>query len=380
MLSNEDVDTGFRQKLRQVYTEQGDLTDNIRRWVGDEFAVRLGVIAGKVRLKEKSLSWRYRLNVLESLIIENAGDSTYFLLFDELDADYASVAQADTKGSYFELISSLFKAVQDVRAKFSNIHSAKIRPIIFLRDDIYERIQDSDKNKWQDARVDLQWDASRLKDLMNYRINRAIDRGFFAGDDVMTSGIRNYQGAHVESHWDTIFASIDFTPPGRKKRVNIFQNLCANSLMRPRDFVAYLQYCASCAKPTEARISEQIVVEAEMSFSAYMRQEFVDEMYVEVPNIKQVIHAIMRQGKKSFLLAASSEDLRRLLRVDECGNVRSDSPLEMLFAFSLIGIKLPKKPRPLFRYLHPDASFDPSCEIAIHPGLHRTLRLSGIGW
>jgi len=52
---------------------------------------------------------------------------------------------------------------------------ARLYPIIFLRDDIYDLIQDSDKNKWGDFRVDLNWDEAKIKKVMAFRISRAID-------------------------------------------------------------------------------------------------------------------------------------------------------------------------------------------------------------
>ncbi|WP_193051488.1 hypothetical protein [Pseudoalteromonas undina] len=54
---------------------------------------------------------------------------------------------AESHKKYTELLTSLFKAVQDVRSIFRH---SNVFPIVFLRDDIYDILQDPDKGKWTD--------------------------------------------------------------------------------------------------------------------------------------------------------------------------------------------------------------------------------------
>ncbi len=80
--------------------------------------------------------------------------SSYYIIFDELDEDYRDVTNKGEFEYYSNLITSLFKAVQDIKSIFRNT-DFNIYPVVFLRDDIYSLIKDSDKNKWSDFKVDL---------------------------------------------------------------------------------------------------------------------------------------------------------------------------------------------------------------------------------
>ncbi len=117
--------------------------------------------------------WINRVEMLEDLIAEFADDSDYYVLFDELDEDYKDMLNIERKTQYFELLTGLFKAVSDIRRRFYGVR--KIKPVIFLRDNIFSVIDDNDKNKWEDLVVNLTWNEERLKDLTAFRISRALD-------------------------------------------------------------------------------------------------------------------------------------------------------------------------------------------------------------
>ena len=72
-------------------------------------------------------------------------------------------------------MTSLFKAVQDVKNIFKDRSKYRIFPVIFLRDDIYEIILDADKNKWNDFKIELNWDTDKIQRLVAFRITRALD-------------------------------------------------------------------------------------------------------------------------------------------------------------------------------------------------------------
>ena len=83
-----------------------------------------------------SESWVDYTDYLEDLLSKYVGDATYYILFDELDEDYRDIINANQYNQYTALITSLFKAVQDVRTIFDSTSSANLYPVIFLRDDI----------------------------------------------------------------------------------------------------------------------------------------------------------------------------------------------------------------------------------------------------
>ena len=101
---------------------------------------------GQKTIFQNETPWIDRVDGLADLISDYADDSTYYILFDELDEDYKDMLDIQRKTKYFDLLTSLFKAVSEVRRTFRG--SKKVYPIIFLRDDIYEIMDDNDKNKW----------------------------------------------------------------------------------------------------------------------------------------------------------------------------------------------------------------------------------------
>jgi len=116
-------------------------------------------------------TWQERTQILEDLIIEYVDDCEYFILFDELDEDYKDLFETKMSKQYLDLLIGLFKAVHDIRRKMRV--GSRIRPVIFLRSDIYELLKDNDKNKWRDAALTLSWSEASLRDLTAFRLSRA---------------------------------------------------------------------------------------------------------------------------------------------------------------------------------------------------------------
>ncbi|MEZ5600000.1 MAG: hypothetical protein R3F36_02830 [Candidatus Competibacteraceae bacterium] len=127
---------------------------------------------------------------------------------------------------YTALITSLFKAVQDIRTIFDENYGTKLYPVIFLRDDIYEIVQDADKNKWGDFRVDLNWDYEKLSSLL------------LLGFPVLwITECKNI--LHFSEAWARMFGTQHIGIGSRSKRkISTFDFIARSTLLRPRDFVA----------------------------------------------------------------------------------------------------------------------------------------------
>lgn len=138
MIRNESVPLEIRNKLEALYGEDQPLSRRITRWIGKEFGASLFGISGKVERAQGAVDreWIQRVDFLEDLIIEHAGDAHYLVLFDELDEDYREIKENFESTEYISLITSLFKAVHDVRATFISSDRRNVLPIVFLRDDI----------------------------------------------------------------------------------------------------------------------------------------------------------------------------------------------------------------------------------------------------
>ncbi len=226
MLKNNSVDGAVREKLAKIYDIKPikSLARMVDKWVATSFGVEVlgnGASLG-IERSENPYSWIERTNILEDILLEYLDDSKYFIVIDELDEDYRSFDSDEEKISYIYLLTSLFKAVQDIKSIF-NASFPGICPVVFLRNDIYSLIKDSDKSKWADFRVDIEWDIEAIKKMLANRISVAVDESANLSFPIA---------------WGKLFDS---------SIRNSFFKITDSTHLRPRDYVKYIQECAAHA-------------------------------------------------------------------------------------------------------------------------------------
>ncbi len=365
MIKNENVDPGVREQLSKLYGDDAPLSRRIGKWVTKEFGFSLFGLSLKVGRDARSASenWIQDVDYLEDVVAKHAGDCTYYVLFDELDEDYRDIVEREQYKQYTSLITSLFKAVQDVRSNLSSRGPTKVFPVIFLRDDIFELVQDSDKNKWGDFRVDLNWDFEKIKKVMAFRISRAIDPH---SENILP----------FETAWCKVFGErkIGVGTKRNKNQISTFDFIARSTFLRPRDFVAYLQNCAQQALEDEQQISPEVVRRVDKAFSNYLREELTDELFAILPDISKIFDAISQLRKWNFeikeLEAAYSEQVKRGFVAEENVNF----VLQVLFLFSVIG-NTSKVGRYFFRYQNREARLNYNERIVVHRGLFKALQI-----
>jgi hypothetical protein len=179
MIHNENIDIIIRTKLSKLYNDDSSqaLDKLIKKWTSTGFGVEiLGCgfnIAGEQYSKD--LSWLEIVDILENIIIDYCDKSTYYIIFDELDEDYKNFPSVVEANRYKDMITSLFKCICDIRSKFKD-EELLVYPIAFLRSDIYDQITDSDKNKWYESVINLEWNTDKIKRLLAHRICVALTR------------------------------------------------------------------------------------------------------------------------------------------------------------------------------------------------------------
>lgn len=140
MARNQAIESTIRAKLQELYgADQSSLSRKVSKWVGKDFSINIFGVGIKIsNPSESNKSWIERVNVLEDLILTHVDQSRYFVIFDELDEDYRNIIEKSQYQQYTSLITSLFKAVQDIISVFKDRVRYNIFPVVFLRDDIYE--------------------------------------------------------------------------------------------------------------------------------------------------------------------------------------------------------------------------------------------------
>lgn len=335
----------------------------IKKWTAKDFELKILGTGGKIGWQSNTneATWIERVDALEEVIARYADDSTYYVIFDELDEDYKNIMEANQNKNYTALLTGLFKAVQDVKAVFKN-SKFKIYPIIFLRDDIYSLISDADKTKWDDFKIELDWDTQKIKRLLAFRISRAID----PQSKAMT----------FEKAWEHLFVKRPVMIGNRQKEeISIFEFITRNTQLRPRDYIKYLQACAEANDDKFHKIHPTVVKTVGKQFSNYLKRELEDEIHGVIPNIAAVLDVISQIRKQTFSIKEFVAAYDNKFKNEEGKNMDADFILKILFLFSVIGNQPKQKNQTVFRYTNKEAELNYSEPLVVHRGLFKALQI-----
>lgn len=360
MSKNQNMNKEISCALIKMYTPEPikALSKLVPKWTASGFGMEiLGCGANIEGLNSNimDLSWIEKVDILEEIIEKYADDSFYYILIDELDEDYRDFENEQQRKTYTFLLTSLFKAVQDIVAYFKDSNS-KIRPIVFLRSDIYSFIKDSDKNKWSANKLDLIWTPDHLYDMLCHRISTSS-----------SGSLTKYDC------WKKIFSqnTIFMGHQGRNK-MGCFDYITRSTHWRPRDYIHYISECAKLSlKKNEKMISDQTVKEVDKEFSEYLKGEIIDEIFAVVPNIDEVFSTLSQIRKQTFPSKAFIDAYCALGNTTENGKLI----LLQLFEHGIIGNQPSMKGQQIFKYQYPNALFNYNENIIIHRGLYKALQI-----
>lgn len=366
MVGNEAVDGTIRTELGKLYPQRRSLARNISNWTSVQFGANIlgngGTIKVGRQITEDTTSWIDRTNILEDIIFQYATNSKYYIIFDELDEDYRDFADESEKRSYVSLLTSLFKAVQDVKSNFSE-EDINIMPIVFLRDDIYMIIKDSDKNKWSDLRIELEWTKEKIKKLLAYRISKDID--------CKTT-------MSFERAWYCIFENQKVTyGDNHSKKIDAFSYIERSTYLRPRDFIQYIQACCANAKEKgKNKITPDIIKFEDRAFSNYLKSEIEDEIFPLLPEIKTIFQILSNLRKWNLKTSEFIGEYKKYLKAGTIKEQNVDYVLDTLYNFSVIGNQHKNiKNVQYFKYMQTNMTYNKEENIVIHRGLFKALRI-----
>jgi hypothetical protein len=368
MMDNQNINPDIRLKLQQVYSADPvtSLSKTIERWTGRDISLNVlgtGVGGGKTReIVSNEVSWIDRVDILESLIYQYIDDALYFVAFDELDEDYAYMLEPTRKQQYYALLTSLFKAVQDVKATFPST-KRMILPVIFLRDDIYEGVRDPDKTKWMDFTIDLDWSILNLQHVIAFRISRAEDPKSL--------------GSLFKESWDKVFSPYPIPVGTRQTRtMSSFNYITRSTMLRPRDYIKYLQVCSTDSLAQNYfLVGPNTVVQVDKAFSNYLRSEVEDELGGILPEIHEILDAISQMRKQMFHIQEFRNFYAQLVKSANLPLRPVDWILTTLFNFSVIGNQPKQRNIQVFKYARKEARLNFGEIICVHRGLFKALQI-----
>ncbi len=365
MIKNNNIDPDISESLSKIFPVEDQkkrLSRLIEKYTLNEFGAQIlssGITVG-LNKEAADVSWIDAIEILEKTIIDYIDDSKYYIVFDELDEDYKDFENDIIKNNYFDLVTGLFKAVNDVRMLFEE-YSLNIFPVVFLRTDIFNEITYSDKNKWSDSIVKIEWTPEKLKEMMCYRLN-------------ILFGTENLS---FNECWRRVFGTYEVGYGSQKKRrMESFKYILRSTQNRPRDFIKYFQECAKQAINTNSLIVKpELIRAADNSFSEYMKNEIIDEMYAVLPEYENIFAILSLIRKQTFNPSEFVEKYNQMVMEQDIPNRGAENVLKLLFDFSVIGNEPAIRHQSIFKYEKNSARFNFKENIIIHRGLYKTLQI-----
>lgn len=369
MVKNEKIDKEARITLGKLYPPDKikSLSKLINKWTTKEFGATIMGTGGKVKIEKdlsqfSNLPWIEKNNILEDIIDEYIDVSKYYIVFDELDEDYRVFQNISEQNQYRFLITSLFKAVQDIKNYFSEKGNI-INPIIFLRDDIYSLIKDADKNKWGDFKIELEWNKDKIKKMLAFRISKVID----PSGDILP----------FDKAWKKIFISKPiFMGDKQQKKMHVFDYMSLSTHLRPRDYIKYIQVCSEQTFIDKYdKIHPKTVKKVDKGFSNYMKDEIIDEIHTLLPEIDTIFSIISQIRKWNFSIEEFKTTYNKYLKDGTLKEKNIDFVLQTLYNFSVIGNRPKNRSISFFRYENKEARFNFNENIVVHRGLFKALQI-----
>lgn len=282
-------------------------------------------------------------------------ECTYYLMIDELDEGYA----AGDAGIRLLLL-ALLRAAEDtaIRLQSSGI---RFRPIVALRSDIFDGLEDNDLNKLDDSVARILWQGAlhgkySLRKIVDARIRASLE---------MPSAV---------NPWELVVDDDDDEKPRSVK--SLWSYIATRTFERPRDLVKYLKLCRTHVG-SSGKLSYHAVSEAEREFSGWLYRELSDEIHSHLPVWKEALQCLTRIGVGIFSsdrLVSEIEQDQGIARWMKDHGKTTDDVLEALFDFGVIG-NLSDQNRWLFHYKDTDLVLNPQMRIIVHFGFHKKLRL-----
>jgi hypothetical protein len=279
-----------------------------------------------------------------------------FLAFDRIDEAW-NKSDVDLMK---KVIAGLVSAADSVTSKYEG----NIRPIIFLREDIFEVLPLNDLNKLrEDCGSLLKWNKDSLFELILKRVN------YFG----------KLKGIPVYTDVDTLFDKTEM-----RQRTKPSNYLLKRSMMRPRDLICLLEKTIKTVHEkvhdpfidtTEEieKLQAEAIYDAEPDYSDWLKKELIDEWAVQYPTINMLLDAIQTNGMTNITKSELNESIQKGGENPTDGDLMKY--LRFLFDNSIIGFRVGDSNIWKYKCFHPSQGFVESDDYKIHDGLIRVLNL-----
>lgn len=280
-----------------------------------------------------------------------------YLVFDRVDEAWDDISFDKSR----RVIAGLIGACDSITSSYKDC----IRPIVFLREDIFETLSINDANKLrEDCGALLHWQRDSLFNMILLRVNYFAEQNCvkFMADDL-----------------DSIFDKKEM-----RQRARPSNYILKRSMMRPRDIICFIRRVIKSMKdesqdpfadslPTFPLLSADSIYAAEPGYSEWLKNELIDEWRVQKPEIITLFTAIENRGSTNFGVDDITKEMRKL-GID-LTKAQAIQHLRFLFDNSVLGFKSGQQNYWRYKCFYPTQGFVEVSEYRIHDGLVRALNL-----
>lgn len=280
-----------------------------------------------------------------------------FICFDRVDEAWDTTSKDVSE----KVITGLITASDSITQRFNGL----IRPIIFIREDIFETLPLNDKNKLrEDCGSLLKWEKDGLINLLLKRLNHY---GKPHGIDI--------------TDIDTLFDRIEM-----RQRMKPSGYILKRTMFRPRDVICFFSKIISALKdqqsdpfdeqvPLADKLPVDAIYQAEPQYSEWLLEEIKEEWSVQVPIVKQLFDAIQNNGST---VINKEEFKNQLVKVGIkfTSVAELNEQLKFLYNNSIIGFKIGGQNYWRYKCFYNSQGFSDEQEYHIHDGLYKSLNLA----
>lgn len=302
---------------------------------------------------------------LENKLIAGIANKRVFLLFDRLDEAWDATSIDICKHINIGLIQASDYIVQRFEGK--------LRPVAFLREDIFETLSINDKNKLkEDCGSLLKWERDSLQKMLLYRINY-------------------YARKHEKPEITDLNDLFDRKEIRNRATPVSYINRC--TFMRPRDVICFYKKIIDQMKDERAALETEmpnsddyerinstevlysdVIYSAEASFSDWLKDELKDEWGTQRPEINIYLNTITNIGKTLITKGEIKTNLEQTMgRLD---NASLREIMTYLFDISVIGFKVGASTIWRFKSTMPSQAFNEAEIYRVNFGLTKSLGLT----
>lgn len=311
--------------------------------------------------KNQDKLWLRQINRSKELIEElnlHVGSSNvkYIILIDRLDESW------DGSDSAIICLMALMHAAVRLTA-----NTSAVRPYIFIRENIYDRIRllDNEFSRLETSVVFLDWSERKLQELVERRLVRPFPTKPKLGGEA----------------WDMFFENI-----GGSSSCNLVMKLCQH---RPRDVLMLTSYAIDAALANgNAKITENDLNDATKRYSTSRLKDLGDEFSENYANIAIILEHFYGLGTEYTIVAIEdfigklivNEKIRKYCDVWFFDYTVAFRFVELLYGIGFLGLK--KRGKVIYKESGKDANsklaIDNTAEIVIHPTYHAALNLRAV--